>query len=142
VLTALLEAVAITVIAAVPHHLVAALLAAAAFGVAYNTVVAVTILWATHTYADRPAAGVAAVTGAQGVGLLFGPLTAGLLAETTDLTTALLGGAAIVAAAAVLAPRHDVIHDDDAAPARPSVAAPPRPARSRFLAVLFSGLRQ
>ncbi|TQM09999.1 MFS transporter [Pseudonocardia kunmingensis] len=111
VLTALLEAVALAVIAVAPDHLVAVLVAAAAFGVAYNTIVAVSVLWATRVYAERPAAGVAAATGAQGVGLLFGPLTGGVLAASTSLTTALLGGAAIVAAAAFLAPRRDVVRD-------------------------------
>ncbi|WP_233160081.1 YbfB/YjiJ family MFS transporter [Pseudonocardia sp. MH-G8] len=80
VLTALLEAVAIAVIAVAPGHLVAVLVAAAAFGVAYNTIVAVSVLWATRVYAGRPPAGAAAATGAQGAGLLFGPLTGGALA--------------------------------------------------------------
>jgi predicted MFS family arabinose efflux permease len=109
VLTALLEAAAIAVIAVAPHRLAAVLVAAAAFGAAYNTIVAVNVLWATRVYAERPAAGVAAATGAQGVGLLAGPLTGGIFAETTSLPTALLGGAAIVAAAAFLAPRDDVV---------------------------------
>ena len=111
VLTALLEAVAIAVIALAPGHLAAVLVAAAAFGVAYNTIVAVSVLWATRIYAERPAAGAAAATGAQGVGLLFGPLTGGALAASTSLTAALLGGATVVAVAAFLSPRSDVVGD-------------------------------
>ena len=111
VFTAVLEAAAISTIAVAPDRLAAVLIAAAAFGVAYNTIVAVSVLWATRIYGDRPSAGVAAATGAQGVGLLVGPLTSGILAETTDLTTALLVGAAIVGVAAFLAPRSDVVHD-------------------------------
>jgi predicted MFS family arabinose efflux permease len=111
VLTALLEAAAIAVIALAPARLAAVLVAAAAFGVAYNTIVAVNVLWATRIHAERPAAGVAAATGAQGVGLLFGPLTGGVLAETAGLTAALLAGATIVAAVAFLAPRSDVVRD-------------------------------
>jgi predicted MFS family arabinose efflux permease len=111
VVTAVVEAAAITTIALTPDHLVAVLIAAAAFGAAYNTIVAVTVLWGTRVHADRPSAGVAAATGAQGVGLLAGPLTSGVLAESTSLTTALLAGAAIVAAAVLLAPRNEVVHD-------------------------------
>jgi predicted MFS family arabinose efflux permease len=111
VVTALLEAAAIAVIALAADSLAIVLLAAATFGAAYNTIVAVTVLWGTLLYVDRPSAGVAAATGAQGVGLLLGPLTGGVLAEATSLSTALLGGAAVVAAVAFLAPRHDLVHD-------------------------------
>jgi len=112
VLTAVLEAAAITTIALAAGNLAAVLIAAAAFGAAYNTIVATTVLWATRLYPDRPAAGVATATGSQGIGLLCGPLTGGLIAATTNLTTVLLGGAAILLLAALLAPRGDVIHDD------------------------------
>ncbi|TDD06146.1 hypothetical protein E1292_15850 [Nonomuraea deserti] len=77
-------------------------------GAAYNMIVAITVLWATHLY--NPSTGVATATGVQGLGLLFGPLTGGILAETTSLTTALLGGAFIVAVTALLAPRVDLVH--------------------------------
>lgn len=112
VLTAVLEAAAITTIALAAGNLAAVLITAAAFGAAYNTIVATTVLWATRLYPDRPAAGVATATGSQGIGLLCGPLTGGLIAATTSLTTVLLGGAAILLLAALLAPRGDVIHDD------------------------------
>lgn len=111
VLTALIEAATIATIAVAPNNLIAVLVAAACFGAAYNTIVAVTVLWSTRIYTDRPSAGVATATGAQGIGLLAGPLTAGLVAETTSLTTALLAGAAILACTTALAPRGDVIHD-------------------------------
>lgn len=111
VLTALLEAAAIATVAVAAHNLAAVLIAAATFGAAFNTIVTVTVLWATRIYAGRPSFGVASVMGAQGIGLLGGPLVGGILAETTTLTTALLGGATIVAIGALLAPRGDVIHD-------------------------------
>jgi predicted MFS family arabinose efflux permease len=110
VLTALLEAAAIVTIAVAADSLLAVLIASATFGAAYNTIVAVTVLWATRVYSDRPSAGVAGATAAQGIGLLFGPLTGGILAEITSLTTALLVGASIVAAAALFTPRADLIH--------------------------------
>ena len=109
VLTALLETVAIATIAVVADHLAAVLIAAATFGAAYNTVCAVTVLWATRIYASRPSAGLAAATGAMGIGLLCGPVASGVLAEFTSLTAALLGGATIVAISALLAPRGEVI---------------------------------
>ncbi|HEX2212857.1 MAG TPA: hypothetical protein VHH12_05290, partial [Mycobacterium sp.] len=91
------------------------------------TIVAVTVLWATRIYSDRPSAGLATATAAQGIGLLFGPLTAGILADTTSLTTALLAGALIVCAAAPFAPRPDIVN------ARSSKAdRPPRGSRSRL----------
>ena len=93
VLTALVEAASIATIAVAPDNLVA-----------------VTVLWATRVYTGRPSTGVAVASGTQGVSLLCGPLTGGLLAETTTLTTALLAGATIVAACALLVPREDVIH--------------------------------
>lgn len=108
VLTALLEAAAIVTIAVAAGNLAAVLIAAAVFGAAYNMIVAITVLWATHLY--NPSTGVATATGVQGLGLLFGPLTGGILAETTSLTTALLGGAFIVAVTALLAPRVDLVH--------------------------------
>jgi predicted MFS family arabinose efflux permease len=111
VLTAWLEAAAIAVIAVAADNVLAVLVAAAGFGGAYNTLVAVTVLWATRLYVDRPAAGVASATAGQGIGLLFGPLAGGILAESTGLTTVLLGGACVLAAAAVLAPRRDAIQD-------------------------------
>lgn len=110
-LAALLEAAAIATTAAAADNLTAVLIAAAVFGAAYNIIVAVTVLWATRIYAGRPSFGVATATGAQGVGLLCGPLTGGILAENTTLTTALLSGATIVAVSALLAPRGNVIHD-------------------------------
>ncbi|WP_345602941.1 YbfB/YjiJ family MFS transporter [Pseudonocardia adelaidensis] len=116
VLTALLEAAAIAMIALAADSLAIVLFAAATFGAAYNTIVAVTVLWGTRIYVDRPSAGVAASTGAQGVGLLLGPLTGGVLAEATSLTTALLVGAAVVAAVALLAPRDDLAHDEPRSP--------------------------
>jgi predicted MFS family arabinose efflux permease len=110
VLTALLEAAAIATIAVAADNLAAVLIAAATFGAAYNTIVAVTVLWATRIYAGRPSFALASATGTQGIGLLCGPLAGGILAETTTLTAALLGGATIVAVSALLAPRGDVIH--------------------------------
>ncbi len=114
VLTALLEATAIATVGVAADSLVAVLLAAAAFGAAYNTIVAVTVLWGTRIYADRPSGGVATAAGANAVGLLCGPLAGGIVADAVGLTATLLGGAAVVLAAALLAPRENVIENQTA----------------------------
>lgn len=111
ILGTLVEAAAIATIGLAPDHLVAVLFAAAAFGVAYNTSVNVTVLWGTRLYSDQPSAGSAAAVRAQAIGLLCGPLIGGVVADAIGLTATLLGGAAVVATAALFAPRGDVIHD-------------------------------
>jgi len=100
VLTALLEGAAIATVGLAPDQVVAVLLA----GAAYSTIVTVTVFWGTLIYVDRPSAGVATVAGGNAIGLLAGPLTGGIVADTIGLTAALLGGATIILAAALLKP--------------------------------------
>jgi predicted MFS family arabinose efflux permease len=104
VLSALLEAAAIVTLATAASSFAAVLLAAAVFGAAYNTLAAVSVLWGARIYVDHPSTGVATAIGAQGVGLLCGPVAGGILAQATSLTTALLAGAAVMVAAALCAP--------------------------------------
>jgi predicted MFS family arabinose efflux permease len=111
VLTALLEAAAIATIGAAADSLVAVLVAAAAFGAAYNTIVTVTVLWGTRIYSDRPSAGAATAAGAGATGLLCGPLAGGIAADAAGLTATLLTAAVIVLAAALLAPRQNMIEN-------------------------------
>ena len=106
VCTALLEAAAVAATGTAAGSLPAVLVAAAVFGAAYNTAIAVAILWSAEVYADRPSAGAAAIAGGTGIGLLCGPLAGGVMADTVGLTAALLGGAALILAAALLASRH------------------------------------
>jgi len=108
-LTAALEAAAIATVGAAAGCLPAVLLAAAAFGAAYNTIVAVSIQWATSIYADRPSAGVALAAGANAAGPLCGPLAGGIVADAVGLRATLLGGAALVLAAAIFAPSHAIV---------------------------------
>lgn len=96
VLCALLEAAAIATVALAADHLVVVLAAAAAFGAAYNTIVAVMVLWGTRIYADQPSAGAAAAVAAQAGGLLFGPLAGGVVADAFGLIATLLGGAGLL----------------------------------------------
>jgi predicted MFS family arabinose efflux permease len=111
VLCALLEAAAIATVGLAANHIVAVMVAAAAFGAAYSTIVNVTVLWGTRLYSDQPSAGSAAAVRAQAIGLLCGPLVGGVVADAIGLTATLLGGAAVVLAAAPFAPRRDVIQD-------------------------------
>ena len=111
VLGALVEAAAIATIGLAADHVVVVMVAAAAFGVAYNTIVNVSVLWGTRLHPDQPSAGAAAAVRAQAVGLLCGPLIGGVVADAIGLTATLLGGAAVVASAALFAPRRDVIQD-------------------------------
>lgn len=111
VLTALLEAASIATIGAAADSVVAVLVAAAAFGAAYNTIVAVTVLWGIDIYSDRPSAGVATATGANAIGLLCGPLVGGIAADAAGLTATLFAAAVIVLVAVLLAPRQDLIED-------------------------------
>jgi MFS family permease len=106
---ALLEAGAIATIGVAADSLVAVLLAAAAFGAAYNTIISVTVLWGTRIYPDRPSAGAAAAVGGSAIGLLCGPLVGGIVADTIGLTATFLGGTAVVLAATLLKPNGDVI---------------------------------
>jgi predicted MFS family arabinose efflux permease len=111
VLGVLMEAAAIATIGLAASHIVAVMVAAAAFGAAYNVIVNVTVLWGTRLYPDQPSAGSAAALRAQAIGLLCGPLLGGVVADAIGLTATLLGGATVVLAAVLFAPRRDVIHN-------------------------------
>lgn len=111
VLCALLEAAAIAAVGLAPNRVVVVLVAAAAFGAAYNMLVNVTVLWGTRLYPDQPSVGSATAVRAQAVGLLCGPLVGGVVADAIGLSATLFGGAAIVLLAALFAPRRDVIQN-------------------------------
>jgi len=71
------EAAGVGLLAAAPSSTVAALASAIMFGAAYNAAVGVQALWSTHLFAARPSLGLSAAMGANGVGLLLGPVVAG-----------------------------------------------------------------
>lgn len=107
VLAALLEAAAIATIALAADQIVVVMIAAAAFGAAYNTIVNVTVLRGTQLYPQQPSAGSAVVLRAQAIGLLCGPLIGGVIADAVGLPATLAAGAAVVLTATVFAPRGD-----------------------------------
>jgi predicted MFS family arabinose efflux permease len=92
------EAAGIALLALGPGSLAVALTAAVLFGAAYNAVVAIQALWGARLFA-RPSLGLSAVMAANGLGLLAGPLAAGLLAGAVGLGAVLAAGAALVLAA-------------------------------------------
>jgi predicted MFS family arabinose efflux permease len=110
-LSALLQAGAIVTIGFGADTLLAVLVAAGVFGTTYNTTVAVTVLWSTRLNADRPSAGVAAVAGANAIGLLAGALAGGIIADTIGISATLVIGGAVMLTTIPLAPR-SVIQSD------------------------------
>jgi predicted MFS family arabinose efflux permease len=107
--TVVVEAMALALLALMPSSLAAVMASAVLFGVAYNATVALQAIWSTHVFAQRPSLGISAAMSASGLGLLLGPLAAGLLAGAYGLGAVLLAGAGVVAAAAILAPREAIL---------------------------------
>jgi len=79
-------------------------LTALLFGVTYNSVIAVQGLWSADVFADRPSAGLAAVSTGLTVGTLTGPATAGLVIGWFGYPAALALAALICIAAVFTAP--------------------------------------
>jgi len=105
VLAAVAEALSLALLGLVPGTLAVALSSAVLFGAAYNTVVAVQVLWSAQVFADRPSAGLAAVTVMGALGLLTGPPILGAVADRTGLATIFAAGAVLLVLTTVLAPR-------------------------------------
>lgn len=124
VATTLAEATALALLALAPTSLAAALVSAVLFGAAYNATVAIQAIWSTHLFSARPSLGISAAMSANGLGLMLGPLGAGLLAATIGLGPVLLLGGGLIAAAALLAPREAILsHPDPTAPNTPAIPA-------------------
>jgi predicted MFS family arabinose efflux permease len=94
---------------------VVSILSAAAFGAAYNLIVAVQVIWSARVYADRPAVGLAAVLFVMSIGHLAGPPLAGAVADGSSLPTAFYAAATLCAAVALLAPRENLRVSSDPA---------------------------
>ncbi len=92
-------AVALVALATAPAAAEGAL-AALLFGVTYNSVIAVQGLWSAEVFADRPSAGLAAVSTGLTVGTLTGPAVAGMIITWFGYPAA-LSLAALVCLAAV-----------------------------------------
>jgi predicted MFS family arabinose efflux permease len=108
VLTALLMATALALLASAPSGWLGAMLSAAGFGAAYNLVVALQTIWSARVFADRPAVGLGAVMFVLSVGLLAGPPVAGALADQVSLPAAFYAAAVLCAATVFLTPREEL----------------------------------
>jgi predicted MFS family arabinose efflux permease len=104
VLAAVAEAVALVLLGALPDHAVTVFLSAVLFGTAYNTIVAVTVIWSARVHDDRPTGGLAVIMTAQASGLLVGPPMLGAVADRTGLGAAFVAAAVLVLATTALAP--------------------------------------
>lgn len=109
---AVMEALGLALIAALPSFLPAVLISAVLFGAAYNTIVAVEAMWSARLYPGRPSLGLAVALAANASGLMCGPLAAGALADRVGLAAPLLGGAVLLCAVVPLAPRRPVLDDE------------------------------
>jgi predicted MFS family arabinose efflux permease len=95
-----LEAAGIALLAVTPTP-AGAFASAVLFGAAYNAAVGVQAIWGTEL-AATPSAGLSAVMGANGAGLMLGPVAAG---ASAGLAAVLALGAAVVLCAAALPTR-------------------------------------
>jgi predicted MFS family arabinose efflux permease len=101
-------ATALALLASAAAGRLGALASAAAFGAAYNLIVALQVIWSSRVYADRPAVGLGAVMFVMSVGLLAGPPVAGAIADEAGLAAAFYAAAALCATTALLAPRESL----------------------------------
>jgi predicted MFS family arabinose efflux permease len=108
VLTALLMATALALLASAASEWPGAVLSAAGFGAAYSLIVALQTIWSARVFADRPAVGLGAVMFVLSVGLLAGPPVAGALADQVSLPAAFYAAAGLCAATVFLAPREEL----------------------------------
>jgi predicted MFS family arabinose efflux permease len=96
--------VAVALLGLAGSHLVAALVSATLFGIAYNGVVAGQGMWSADVFHERPSGGLAAVNTALTLGTITGPALAGVVIQTFGYPVALLTAAAVVALAATQTP--------------------------------------
>ena len=102
------EAASLLLLGLAPGTPATGLTSAVLFGVAYNTIVAVQVIWSAHVFASRPSAGLAAVMVMQAIGLLVGAPLFGAVADGTGLAAVFVAGAALLTGAAAFAPPRQV----------------------------------
>ena len=104
ILAAIAEAASLVLLGLVPGTLAAAITSAVLFGVAYNTIVAVAVIWSAQVFAARPSAGLAAVMVMSALGLLVGPPFFGVIADRIGLASVFVAGAGLLVLTTALAP--------------------------------------
>ncbi len=108
ILAALAEAVALLLLGLAPAVALAVVASAILFGAAYNTVVAVEVIWSSNVFAARPSAGLAAVMVMNALGLLIGPPVLGAVADRVGLALVFVAAAGLLALTPLTAPREPV----------------------------------
>jgi predicted MFS family arabinose efflux permease len=81
-----------------------ALLSGLAFGITYNLVVAIQVIWSDEVFARRPSAGLAATMLMFALGQILGPTLAGIIIDRTGITIAFGLAAAVMALNLIMAP--------------------------------------
>jgi predicted MFS family arabinose efflux permease len=94
----------LVLLAFAPGSLVLAGLSAIVFGCAYNLAVAIQGIWSLRVFSARPSAGLAAVMFMLALGLLLGPLLAGLADRYVAMQSVFLGAVVVIGLAALCAP--------------------------------------
>jgi predicted MFS family arabinose efflux permease len=101
-------AAALALLATAQAGWLGAVVSAAAFGAAYNLIVALQTIWSARVFADRPAVGLGAVMFVLSVGLLAGPPLAGAVADAASLPVAFYVAAGLCVATVHFMPREDI----------------------------------
>jgi predicted MFS family arabinose efflux permease len=107
-LAALAMAAALALLATSHPGRLGAVVSAAAFGAAYNLIVALQTIWSARVFADRPAVGLGAVMFVMTLGLLAGPPLAGVGADAASLSVAFYVAAGLCVATVLFMPREDI----------------------------------
>jgi predicted MFS family arabinose efflux permease len=81
-----------------------ALLSGLAFGITYNLVVAIQVIWSDEVFARRPSAGLAATMLMFALGQILGPTLAGIIVDHAGVSIAFGLAAAIMALNLIMAP--------------------------------------
>lgn len=81
-----------------------ALASGLAFGITYNLVVAIQVIWSDEVFASRPSAGLAATMLMFALGQILGPTLAGIVVDHTGVSTAFGLAAGVMALNLIMAP--------------------------------------
>lgn len=102
---ALVLALALSLLAAAPTHLLPVLLSAVCFGVGFITITGLLTIWSVKVFEERPSAGLGSVLILIALGQVIGPVIAGLIAEHVGLMPVFYGGSVLALSSVVLRPR-------------------------------------
>ena len=76
------------------------------FGVTYNLIVAIQVIWSDDVFAGRPSAGLAATMLMFALGQILGPMLAGTIADQAGVSAAFALAAGTMAFTLVVVPPH------------------------------------